>query len=293
MPPKTATLSILFGALCMSFAALFVRLIENADGYQILFYRGFPQCAVVMLIACRMRAISPVAFIKSIDRIDVFLGVAMCSAFSFYVFALLNTSVASALFILSIAPVVAALLAWLVIGERPTTRTWLAIALSLVGVGIMVGAGAADGRLLGNIFAVISASSFALMLVTARKSRKTDVLTGNFLGALFAIILMGTLAITIGKGLEIGTSDLMLSFGLGAFTIGLGIAFVARGAPWLPAANVGVLVLLESVMSPVWVWVFLGIPMQSQEITGGFLVLTAVLFLTLNKRRKPAKPAKY
>ena len=38
MPPKTATLSILFGALCMSFAALFVRLIENADGYQILFY---------------------------------------------------------------------------------------------------------------------------------------------------------------------------------------------------------------------------------------------------------------
>lgn len=286
MPPKTATLSILFGALCMSFAALFVRLIENADGYQILFYRGFPQCAVVMLIACRMRAISPVAFIKSIDRVDTFLGVAMCSAFSFYVFALLNTSVASALFILSIAPVVAALLAWLIIGERPTTRTWLAIALSLIGVGIMVGAGAADGRLLGNIFALISASSFALMLVTARKSRKTDVLTGNFLGALFAIILMGTLAITIGRGLTISTPDLMLSFGLGAFTIGLGIAFVARGAPWLPAANVGVLVLLESVMSPVWVWVFLGIPMQSQEITGGLLVLTAVLILTLNKRRR-------
>ena len=286
MPPKTATLSILFGALCMSFAALFVRLIENADGYQILFYRGFPQCAVVMLIACRMRAISPVAFIKSIDRVDTFLGVAMCSAFSFYVFALLNTSVASALFILSIAPVVAALLAWLIIGERPTTRTWLAIALSLIGVGIMVGAGAADGRLLGNIFALISASSFALMLVTARKSRKTDVLTGNFLGALFAIILMGTLAITIGKGLTISTPDLMLSFGLGAFTIGLGIAFVARGAPWLPAANVGVLVLLESVMSPVWVWIFLGIPMQSQEITGGLLVLTAVLILTLNKRRR-------
>ena len=286
MPPKTATLSILFGSLCMSFAALFVRLIENADGYQILFYRGFPQCAVVMLIACRMRAISPVAFIKSIDRVDTFLGVAMCSAFSFYVFALLNTSVASALFILSIAPVVAALLAWLIIGERPTTRTWLAIALSLIGVGIMVGAGAADGRLLGNIFALISASSFALMLVTARKSRKTDVLTGNFLGALFAIILMGTLAITIGRGLTISTPDLMLSFGLGAFTIGLGIAFVARGAPWLPAANVGVLVLLESVMSPVWVWVFLGIPMQSQEITGGLLVLTAVLILTLNKRRR-------
>lgn len=286
MTPKSATLSILFGALCMSFAALFVRLIENADGYQILFYRGFPQCLVVLLIACRMRRISPFQFIKSIDRVDIFLGVAMCSAFSFYVFALLNTSVASALFILSIAPVVAALLAWLMIGERPTTRTWAAIVLSLVGVGIMVGAGAADGRLLGNIFALISASSFALMLVTARKSKKTDVLTGNFLGALFALILMGGLAVIAGKGLSINTPDLLLSLGLGAFTIGLGIAFVARGAPWLPAANVGVLVLLESVMSPVWVWIFLGTPMQSQEIIGGLLVLTAVLILTVHKRIK-------
>jgi drug/metabolite transporter (DMT)-like permease len=285
MSPKSATLSILFGALCMSFAALFVRLIENADGYQILFYRGFPQCFVVMLIACRMRAISPLQFIKSIDRVDIFLGVAMCSAFSFYVFALLNTSVASALFILSIAPVVAAILAWLIIGEHPTKRTWIAIALSLVGVGIMVGAGAADGRLLGNIFALISASSFALMLVTARKSKKTDVLTGNFLGALFALILTGTLAITIGHGLSISLPDLFLSLGLGAFTIGIGIAFVARGAPWLPAANVGVLVLLESVMSPIWVWLLLSVPMQSQEILGGIIVLMAVLILTVQKQR--------
>lgn len=288
MSPKSATLSILFGALCMSFAALFVRLIENADGYQILFYRGFPQCAVVMLIACRARRINPVQFILAIDRVDVFLGVAMCSAFSFYVFALLNTSVASALFILSIAPVVAAILSWIIIGERPSGSTWAAIALSLIGVGIMVGTGATDGRLLGNIFAVISASSFALMLVTARKSKKTDVLTGNFLGAGFAVILMGILAITIGKGLTISTPDLLLSFGLGAFTIGLGIAFVAWGAPWLPSAMVGVLVLLESVMAPVWVWVLLGDAMESQEIIGGVLVLSAVLLLTLGMRRKIA-----
>jgi drug/metabolite transporter (DMT)-like permease len=270
----------------MSFAALFVRLIESADGYQILFYRGFPQCAVVILIACRIRGITLVQFIKSIDRVDVFLGVSMCSAFSFYVFALLNTSVASALFILSIAPVVAALLAWFIIGERPTSRVWAAIVLSLIGVGIMVGAGAADGRLLGNVFALISASSFALMLVTARKSHKSDVLTGNFLGALFALILMGILAITIGKGLSISAPDLYLCLGLGAFTIGLGIAFVARGAPWLPAATVGVLVLLESVLSPVWVWIFLGTPMQAQEIIGGTLVLCAVIMLTMRKRNR-------
>tara|TARA_R110002096_G_scaffold2150_2_gene11388 strand:- start:901 stop:1773 length:873 start_codon:yes stop_codon:yes gene_type:complete len=288
MTQKSASLTILLGALCMSFAALFVRLIENADGFQILFYRGFAQCAVVLFIACLRRNITPITFFKTIDRVDIFLGVAMCSAFSFYVFALLNTSVASALFILSIAPVVAAILAWVVINERPTARTWIAIALSLLGVGIMVGGGLSDGRLLGNLFAIISACSFALMLVTARKSRKSDVLTGNFLGAGFAVILMGILALTIGKGLSISTSDLWLSLGLGAFTIGLGIAFVAWGAPWLPAANVGVLVLLESVLSPVWVWIILGIAMQGQEILGGTIVLGAVILLATGMRRKRA-----
>ena len=49
-----------------------------------------------------------------------------------------------------------------------------------------------------------------------------------------------------------------LSFTLGAFTIGIGIALVAWGAPYLPAPNVGVLVLLESVLAPVWVWLLLG-----------------------------------
>ena len=283
MTPKSATISILMGALCMSFAALFVRLIQNADGYQILFYRGFPQCGIVILIACIARGMSIRNFFTSIDRTDVLLGITMCSAFSFYIFALLNTSVASALFILSIAPVVAALLSWLLIGEKPSNRTWAAIFLALIGVAIMVGAGLSQGRMLGNFFAIISACSFALMLVIARKSKKTDVLTGNFLGSGFAIILMVILAFTIGDGLIISTSDMWLSFILGAFTIGLGIALVAWGAPYLPAANVGVLVLLESVMAPVWVWVFLGYPMETQEIFGGLMVLCAVIMLSLKK----------
>ena len=98
MTSKYAPISILFGALCMSFAALLVRLIQNADGFQILFYRGFPQCIMVMIVACVIRRISIKDFFISIDKTDISLGLAMCIAFSFYIFALLNTSVASALF---------------------------------------------------------------------------------------------------------------------------------------------------------------------------------------------------
>ena len=262
MSPKYATILILSGALCMSFAALFVKLIQNADGFQILFYRGFPQCMMVMIVACFIRRISLVEFFKSIDKTDLILGFTMCIAFSFYIFALLNTSVASALFILSISPVFAALLSWRIIGEIPTKTTWIAILFAMVGVTVMVGADLTRGQLIGNLFAMISAFSFALMLVFARKSKKSDVLTGNFLGAGFAILMAIILAYSYGDGLIVSTQDMLLSFALGAFTIGIGIAFVAWAAPYLPAPNVGVLVLIESVLAPVWVWLFLDMPMK-------------------------------
>ena len=279
MSPKYATILILSGALCMSFAALFVKLIQNADGFQILFYRGFPQCMMVMIVACFIRRISLVEFFKSIDKTDLILGFTMCIAFSFYIFALLNTSVASALFILSISPVFAALLSWRIIGEIPTKTTWIAILFAMVGVTVMVGADLTRGQLIGNLFAMISAFSFALMLVFARKSKKSDVLTGNFLGAGFAILMAIILAYSYGDGLIVSTQDMLLSFALGAFTIGIGIAFVAWAAPYLPAPNVGVLVLIESVLAPVWVWLFLDMPMKYQEILGGLIILLSLIHI--------------
>jgi drug/metabolite transporter (DMT)-like permease len=75
---------------------------------------------------------------------------------------------------------------------------------------------------------------------------------------------------------------------MGAFTIGIGIALVTWGTPYVPAAEVSLLVLLESVLSPIWVWVFLDEAMTSREIVGGSIVLAAVAMLALastNKKR--------
>lgn len=278
-----AVLAVLAGALCMSFAGLFVRLTEDADGYQILAFRGIAQGMVVWLVACFTRKISPLTFLQDFDRTDGLIGVLMAIAFCFYIFSLLNTSVASTLLILSIAPVFAALLGWLVINEKPTVINSMAIAGALAGVLVMVGAGADLGRTTGNLFAVVSALAFACMLVIARKSNKKDVLAGNFLGAILASAAMGIVALTIGRGLQVSPYDLMIILFMGAFTIGLGIALLSWAAPSLPAAEVSLLVLLESVLSPVWVWLLLGEAMSGKEILGGALILVSVVMLSLTR----------
>lgn len=289
MTKTQATGTILMGATFMSFVGLLMRLIESADGFQILTYRSITLAGMIAVMACLKRKSSPLKFLRSLDRNDITMGLALSVAFTTYVFAMLNTSVASALFILSIAPLCAALMAWVWLGERPTKITLTAMGLAIIGVGLMVQDGAAQGRSLGNLYAFISAAAFALMLTLARRSRKTDVLGGTFMGGIFCIGIGMICALLLGTGLGVSHHDLWLSLFMGGFTIGIGVGFVTWGTPYVPAAEVSLLVLLESVLGPIWVWLFVNEAMSSSEIIGGIIVLTAIAGQAIFGRR-PSQP---
>lgn len=281
MSRSVAISLVLTGGVLMGMVGLILRLMESADGFQILFYRSFALAAMVMLVACLRRKISVRKFLTSFDRWDVCVGFLLGFAFSFYVYALLNTNIASALFILSSAPVFAAILAWIFIGEKPGIVTYTALALAVVGVGLMVKDGFDTGGILGNIYALVSAFCFASMLVVIRYTRKEDALGGTFLGGIFASGLNAVVAIGIGSGLAISSWDLGLSLLMGAFTIGLGIALVTWAASYLPASEVSILVLIESVTGPIWVWLFLGEGTTIATLIGGAIVLGAVVLQTV------------
>ena len=266
----------LCGALCMSFAGLAIRSIESADGFQILFYRSSTLALMVMAIACIRRKQGPIAFYLSIDWWDMVMGVLMAVAFSFYVYAILNTNVASALFILSSAPIFAAILGWIFAGERPSLITTIAIGLAIVGVGLMVYDGFESGGLLGMVFAMISALCFAGMLVLIRWLKREDALGGTFVGGVLAMLLNEGIALTIGTGIIVSGWDLGLSLFMGAFTIGIGMAFVTWAAGYLPASEVSILVLFESVVAPIWVWLAYNEAATINVIIGGAIVLGAV-----------------
>lgn len=290
MSRNTAMLSIMLGATCMSFVGLVMRLLETTDGMVILFYRSITLAAMVALVACLRRRQSAMAFLKSLDRADLMMGVALAIAFMTYVYAMLLTSVASALLLLTLSPFFAAILAWLWIGEKPHPMTWPAMAAALIGVALMLGDGMLLGRTSGNIVALISSFSFAVMLVLARRSGRSDVLGGTFLGGFCALGMAGLMSVTAGSGLAISSYDLALTLFMGAFTIGIGIALVTWGAGYVPAAEVSLLVLTESVLGPIWPWIFLGQSMTLVEIIGGAIVLAAVASLAIVSREKQSSP---
>ena len=281
MTRNSAICLVLLGGLFMSFVGLYMRLILEADGFQILFYRSLGVCIIVAFVCCLRRGTNPAVFLKSFDRSDTLMGTALSLAFTCYVFAMLYTSVASTLLILSATPFMAASLGWLWIGERPRSITWIAMLFATLGIYLMVKAGHQLGNNFGNFMALLSGFWFALMLVIARRSGKKDVLGGTFIGGLLCVFFSGFVALSIGTGLAVLTFDLFIILIMGVFGIGIGIAFVTWGASYLPAAEVSVLVLIESVLGPVWPWLVLGEAMSLSEIFGGALVLGSVVTFAL------------
>ena len=221
---------------------------------------------------------------KNVDIWDLGLGGCLGVAFTTYVFSVIYTSVAATLFILSTSPLIATFLAWRILGERPSLTAVTAMTLSLIGVFLMVYEGLGMEKNLGNFLAVTSAIAFALMLVVARGSKKTDVLTGTFLGGIVSGILGLLGAIIFSTGVIVSGKDILISFVMGAFAIGLGITFVTMAAPFVPPSEVSILVLLESFLGPIRVWAILGQGLTFSELIGGLLIFLSVTLLSYKAR---------
>ena len=224
--------------------------------------------------------------LNNIDKWDLLVGACLGIAFSSYVFSIIHTSVAATLFILSTTPLIAALLSWLVLNEKPTLFVSIAMVTSLVGVTIMVYEGLSLDRNLGNGLALLSALFFAMMLVVTRRSYKLDVLTGTCLGGFFSGVFGCLASIFLTSGLYVSQYDLIIMFVMGAFAIGIGISLVTIAAPFIPSSEVSVLVLLESVLGPIWVWSFLNERMSGSELAGGFIILLSVTILSYRQGSK-------
>ena len=265
----------------MSFVGLYMRLLSQADGFQILFFRSLSLCLIVLMVCCLRRKVTPLMFLKSIDKNDFLIGSSLSLAFVCYVFAMLYTTVASTLLILSATPFIAAIIGWLWINERPRSITWIAMAFAMVGIYFMVRSGYQLGNSFGNLLALLSGFWFALMLVMTRHVRKNDILGGTFVGGAICIFIGAIMALIFGTGLKVTTQDLLIILGMGAFGIGIGITLVTWGASHVPAAEVSILVLIESVLGPVWPWLFLNEAMTLSEILGGTLVLGSVVVFAI------------
>lgn len=266
---------VALAAVAWSSAGVLQRQLSLDTVTQLAGRAAFAALALLLYVAIAERGRVVAAF-RSVGLTGV--GVALCLAVASggFIAALNYTSVARVLFILAIAPVLAALLARIFLGEKITRRTALAMAMALGGVTLMLGA-PGDGDVTGDGLSLITASAFALALVITRHRRDVSMAPATCLSQVILLVLFAPFA---SAGSVSGEDVVWLAL-LGGGQIGLGLALLTVGARLIPAAQVALITLLEVVLGPLWVWIALAERPDNATLAGGAVVIAAIVVQTL------------
>jgi drug/metabolite transporter (DMT)-like permease len=207
---------------------------------------------------------------RSIGRGGLAVAGLMAVSSGSFIIALNHSSVANVLFMQALAPILAAVLAT-VLGEPVSRRTWLAMIIALAGVGLMVG-GPGHPSALGLGLSLVMTVSFAATLVITRHRRDVSMAPATCLSQVLVLLC----AVSFARPGEVGAHDLGLLIALGIGQIGLGLVLLTIGGRLIPAAEVALITLLEVVLGPLWVWIFLSEQPSLATLAGGIVVLAAV-----------------
>lgn len=285
---RVGVLLVLVAGACWSTMGLGIRLMQEAQVWQILFYRSLALAPFLFIVIAIRSGGKPVAVIRSAGLPGVVGGFALVMAFAGGIASIEMTTVANAMFLFAAAPFIAAVLGWLVLGESVRRATWIAMVVAIIGIVIMVRGDIVVGDWLGSALALLAGFGFAVFTIALRFGRSQDMMPAIFLSGVFAVAIAGTACVLLGKPFALPVNDIAIAMGLGVFQLGAGLAIFTIGSKVVPAAELALLAMSEVLLGPIWVWLFLGETASFATLAGGSILMLAIAGNALSGlRRKP------
>jgi len=276
---------IFLGAFSLSFGGLIVKSFEGATLWQILFWRSiFFSLTVLTFLLISYKKKTFKAF-KDSGLPGFFGGIILSFGFCGYVFAMYNTTVANTNFIISLQILFLAIFGYFFLKEKISGITLISIILAMTGVLLMVGNSLTPGELSGNLAAFSMPITFAVLIIIVRKFPTVDMVPAQFVAGICCCVI----GYLLSSKIMIAPHDIFLGFLAGFFQIGLGFIFITIGARTTPSAMVGIIMLCESVLGPIWAFLFVSERPSLFGLIGGAIILVAVLiqfYSLLNKHKK-------
>lgn len=268
---------LVVSALMFSTGGLFVRALDHPQAWTTVFWRSVSaSLSLIALIAWRER--------ENTKRVVISMGRpgwAVAASFSAssigLVVAMTRTTVAIVLVIFSLSPLVAALFAWVLIGERVHRYTWFAIGVTVVGVAFMVSGPDAGGFSSGALIAFVIPLAFGFGAVTIRQHAEITMAPAMLL----ATVISALISLPFAHPFSVTRHDFLVMFVFGFAQLGVGLAIFSVGAARTPATEVALIAMLEPIMGPIWVWIFKNEYPGVSSLIGGSVVFVALAAHTL------------
>ena len=271
---------LLFGGFCLSWGGFIVRSFQEADVWQILFLRSFFFIIALILFLSFTYKNKVIKVIKDSGIPGILGGFVMSFSFVAFIVAMNNTTVANVVFIISTQTMFLAIMGFFYLREKVSLIGSSSIFLAMSGILIMVGDSISTGSLFGNLVALVIPINFAIYVMIIRKNSNLDMVPAMLYSGIFSLIYGAILS----KSFEFTSHDLLMGFLLGVPQLALGFICITIGSRTTASATVGLLMLMETLCGPLWVWLFLNEIPPISVFIGGAVIISAIILKSFDKK---------
>jgi drug/metabolite transporter (DMT)-like permease len=261
--------------------SLFIRL-TNIETWGLLFYRGaipFVTVLIGLLLFYKNN------FFKALLGVG-YPGIFYIISFSIcnitFIISIQNTNVANTLIMIAMAPMISAILGALFLKEAPDRKTWVAIFVTFIAVTYIFYDSVQLGNIVGDIFGLITSFGLAVNAILVRYAKDRDLVPSAVIGklcvALFALFFV--------ESFELIETDFIIVPLMCVMCVALPFVLVTIAPRFITAAEVNLFFLLEVIIGPIWVWLFIKEQPSLETIQGGIVIILVISihsFMSLKK----------
>ena len=271
---RRAILFMVIAAVCWSSGGILVRALSITNAWEIVFWRSLFMAVFVAGVLAVMHGRRMPQAVVAVGIPGLVSGLFLAGTFFFFIGSLTRTTVANTFVLMSVSPFLAALAGRMVLKETVPTRTWVAISVAFVGIVVMFADSLDAGRYVGNLLALGVSCCFAAQVTMLRKFHaRVDMLPQVMVAGLISV----GFAFLVSPPFAATGRDLAILAVMGSVQLGIGCLLATAASKHLSATELGLLALLEPIIGPLWVWALMSEAPGAAALTGGVIVLTAVI----------------
>tara|TARA_B100000945_G_scaffold84756_1_gene65690 strand:- start:563 stop:1423 length:861 start_codon:yes stop_codon:yes gene_type:complete len=250
---------------------LLIRL-SNIDTWGMLFYRGTIPFFVVLLGLIFFYKKKFFNALLNVGWTGVFYTISFSICNITFIISIQNTNVANTLVMIAIAPMLSAILGGIFLKETPSKKTWVAIIVTFSAVFYIFYDSLQLGNILGDLMALITATGLAVNAVLIRSAKDRDLLPAAIMGkgcvALFALFFVESFALS--------GNDLLYVPLMCVMCVAIPFVLVTIAPRYIPAEEVNLFFLLETILGPIWVWLVIKEKPSLETIIGGSIIIITI-----------------
>ena len=268
---KKGSLLAFIAVMLITPDSIFIRL-SNIETWGMLFYRGAIPFVVVLIGLIFFYKNNLFKALVGIGYPGIFYVISFSICNITFIISIQNTNVANTLVMIAMAPMLSAILGSIFLKEIPDRKTWIAIIITLIAVSYIFQDSIEMGNFYGDLFGIITAFGLACNAVIARFAKNRDLVPSAVIGklcvAIFAFFFVDSFSLV--------GSDLIYVPLMCVMCVAIPFVLVTIAPRFIPAEEVNLFFLLETIIGPIWVWLIINEQPSIETILGGSIILLTI-----------------